>query len=86
MNIASTKKNEVVSGLLARNILIKRIYGIFYLVDTYKSCIIEYLHKQQYLIGKYNALLKIYLMHVLQCPSDWGTYYTLMNVGYAHTI
>ena len=25
-------------------------------------------------------------MYVLQYPSNWGTYYTLMNVGYAHTI
>ena len=54
---------------------------------------LEYLHKQQYLIViarahyyKYNALFKIYLMYVLQCPNEWGTYYALMNVGYAHTI
>ena len=38
------------------------------------------------MIIKYNAHLKIYLMYVLQCPSEWGTYYSLMNVGYAHTI
>ena len=84
MNIASTKKNEVVRGLLVRNI--SSTYS------SYKSCIIEYLHKQQYLIGldrtftKYNALFKVYLMYVLQYPSDWGANYTLMRVGYAHTI
>ena len=25
-------------------------------------------------------------MYDLQCSSDWGTYYTLMNVGYVHII
>ena len=39
-----------------------------------------------YNLYKYNALFKIYLMYVLQCPNEWGTYYALMNVGYAHTI
>ena len=54
---------------------------------------LEYLHKQQYLIRLghmllyiCNALFKIYFMYVLQCPNEWGAYYALMNVGYAHTI
>ena len=34
----------------------------------------------------YNAPFKIFLMYVLQSPNEWGTYYALMNVGYAHTI
>ena len=38
------------------------------------------------IIIKCNAHFKIYLIYVLQCRSEWGTYYTLMNVGYAHTI
>ena len=37
-------------------------------------------------ITKYNTLFKIYLLYALQCPSEWGTYYILMNVGYVHTI
>ena len=82
MNITSAKKNEVVSELLARNILIKSLAQVgkscaacihvwshapdvivqwsirgslgfqsMVLSTYYKSCIIEYLHKQQHLIG-----------------------------------
>ena len=61
----------------------------YYLLSSYKSCIIEYLHEQQYLIGlamiiKYNALYKMY---VLQCPNEWCTYILHPHeCGYAHTI
>ena len=63
----------------------------YYLLSL--SHALEYLHKQQYLIGLARAhitiktaLFKIYLMYVLQCPNEWGAYYALMNVGYAYTI
>ena len=93
--------------LLVKNILIKVALGLVKFCSVYTlssdqasvrfsiSHALEYLHKQQYLIGiaraytyyyKCDALFKIYLMYVLQCLNEWGVYYTLMNVGYAHTI
>ena len=79
---------EFICGLFGSRIWIPIWYYLLSITHA-----LEYLHKQQYLIGlarthyyKYNALLKIYLMYVLQCPNEWGAYYALMNVGYAHTI